>query len=718
MSLPSTSMAIVGRPIKPFIQSSDKTKRRKIKSILNENSNDKIIFATKTILYSDGNRAAADLLKQSTEYSPQRALKIKHTYNNRLSVVKSYTADEALALIIDAKLTKFSYSMLNKGSKPRKADIYPSYNKIKESKIKCYPDNYEVNEYGASIPLQNLVNHTAKRLLESLNISDQNLNEFKNLHLHFKWGCDGSSGHSEYHQKFIETKVESETVSINEKCDGNLFLFSLVPLELVESKNNSDFKNVLWKNQKSSSTRYCRPIKFLFEKETAYNTKSEVSKIKKEINELKPFEGPNSVQIHFFFYLTMVDECMLHIAYKKGILESNKRASVEQKNEMGIPQSWNRSIQQNGLSNDYKDKNSDIRRWLVHCYGLPFLSPGSVSEYFVNYLMKSKPDDERVTRFADYLVDVYISEEAQYPPEVWAEASAEPTLTTNACESFHSHFNSSFYTTHPNIFMFIEKLKEIQIEVYIKLNSINEPFKFQNSKTKKKRENLQSPNEMAIQKKKIQNGLWEKLGIKVDKVVQGKGTSNTGNIGRRFFEHAQEVSEITGLNKILIERFKVILSILACSYNVNFEKYDNYAKDTLKLYLQLYPWYRMPPSVHKILVHGSRAIHLAPFPIGILSEEAQEARNKDYIRFRRQNTRKTSRIDTNTDILHMFLITSDPIITSKSTQNIKEKNNKLCSEAMNLLNDIIETHTTRDLELDSNDSTEDSEFDSSDIHRH
>ncbi|CAI6363407.1 unnamed protein product [Macrosiphum euphorbiae] len=391
MSLPSTSTVNVGRPTKPFIQSSDKTKRRKIKSILNENSKDKIIFATKTILYSDGNRAAADLLKQSTEYSPQRALKIKHTYNNRLSVVKPYTADEALALIIDAKLTKFSYSMLRKGSKQRKADIYPSYNKIKESKIKCYPDNSKVNEYGASIPLQNLVNHTAKRLLESLNISDQNLNESKNLHLHFKWGCDGSSGHSEYHQKFIETEVESGIVSMNEKCDGNLFLFSLVPLQLEGSKNNSDFISVLWKNQKSSSTRYCRPIKFLFEKETAFNTKSEVSKIKKEINELKPFEGPNSVKIHFFFYLTMVDgkiintlcnsssqtcnickcfpkdmnnleiiyslkfngdnlqyglsplhawikclECMLHIAYKKGILESNKRASVEQKNEMAI----------------------------------------------------------------------------------------------------------------------------------------------------------------------------------------------------------------------------------------------------------------------------------------------------------------------------------------------------------------------------------------------
>jgi len=93
MSLPSTSTISVGRPIKQFIQSSDKTKRQKIQSILNENSKDKIIFATKTILYSD--RAAADLLKQSTEYSPQRALKIKHSYNNRLSVVKPHTADEA-----------------------------------------------------------------------------------------------------------------------------------------------------------------------------------------------------------------------------------------------------------------------------------------------------------------------------------------------------------------------------------------------------------------------------------------------------------------------------------------------------------------------------------------------------------------------------------------------------------------------------------------------
>jgi hypothetical protein len=41
----------------------------------------------------------------------------------------------------------------------------------------------------------------------------------------------------------------------------------------------------------------------------------------------------------------------------------------------------------------------------------------SVSEYFVN-LIKSRTDDERVTRFADYFVDVIISEKTQYSPEV------------------------------------------------------------------------------------------------------------------------------------------------------------------------------------------------------------------------------------------------------------------------------------------------------------
>lgn len=64
----------------------------------------------------------------------------------------------------------------------------------------------------------------------------------------------------------------------------------------------------------------------------------------------------------------------------------------------------------------------------------------------------------------------------------------------------------------------------------------------------------------------------------------------------------------------------------------------------------------------------------------MLSEEAEEGRNKNYKRFRRNYKRKISRIETNTDLMHMLLISSDPVITSKSNANIKIKHKKLCSE--------------------------------------
>jgi len=60
----------------------------------------------------------------------------------------------------------------------------------------------------------------------------------------------------------------------------------------------------------------------------------------------------------------------------------------------------------------------------------------------------------------------------------------------------------------------------------------------------------------------------------------------------------------------------------------------------------------MPSSVHKILVHGGKVIKSALLPIGQLTEEAQEARNKDFKRFREYNTRKCNRYATNADLIH------------------------------------------------------------------
>lgn len=71
----------------------------------------------------------------------------------------------------------------------------------------------------------------------------------------------------------------------------------------------------------------------------------------------------------------------------------------------------------------------------------------------------------------------------------------------------------------------------------------------------------------------------------------------------------------------------------------------------------------MPATLHKVLVHGHDIIKHCIIPIGQLSEEAQESRNKDYRNYRERFTRKISRLHTNTDLINRLLITSDPIIS-------------------------------------------------------
>ena len=72
----------------------------------------------------------------------------------------------------------------------------------------------------------------------------------------------------------------------------------------------------------------------------------------------------------------------------------------------------------------------------------------------------------------------------------------------------------------------------------------------------------------------------------------------------------------------------------------------------------------MSQSVHKILVHGHAIIARQYLLIGLMPEEAQEARNKDFKKFREGFSRKTSRIVTNRDLVYRLLVSSDPVIAS------------------------------------------------------
>lgn len=81
----------------------------------------------------------------------------------------------------------------------------------------------------------------------------------------------------------------------------------------------------------------------------------------------------------------------------------------------------------------------------------------------------------------------------------------------------------------------------------------------------------------------------------------------------------------------------------------------------------------MPPVVHKILYHGAKIIDFFNLPIGFFSEEPQEARNKDFRNIRENNCRKSSRVNTNEDLIHWLLITSDPLISSMRVSRPKTR---------------------------------------------
>lgn len=186
------------------------------------------------------------------------------------------------------------------------------------------------------------------------------------------------------------------------------------------------------------------------------------------------------------------------------------------------------------------------------------------------------------------------------------------------------------------------------------------------------------------QKKQIVQESLRRISITVDVVKQGAGTSNTGNVARSFFMQASNVAKATEINETLIKRFHSILQVLTCGSAINPKAFENYAFETAKLCVQLYPWYKLPPSVHKVLIHGSKIIEELKLPIGWYSEEPQEANNKIFKRARAENSRMCDRRMSNEDIIHHLLISSDPLISNLRIKE-KGKSKDLTEEAKTLL---------------------------------
>lgn len=136
-----------------------------------------------------------------------------------------------------------------------------------------------------------------------------------------------------------------------------------------------------------------------------------------------------------------------------------------------LGQSWYRRIQQNKLLlKEYLNKSSEVGTWLKCFFGLSYLPPNEISDGFTDLL--SIAPTNMFTEFTDYILENYILPDSAFPPVMWASAPSNNPKTTNGVESFHRHYNSQFYSPHPNMYLVIDTVLQIQTESELKLNSI------------------------------------------------------------------------------------------------------------------------------------------------------------------------------------------------------------------------------------------------------
>ena len=550
-----------GRKKTDFEECCTRTKNRKTKDLRESTPLPMLTHATQASLRASGNIEASKLIKEIMS-SPTRAEKYRKSLNRPVEMKMS--GDEALSMLVEAQLSVHQYNVIQKSSPQR----FPCYSVVQLAKKQCYPkeDSITVCETSAEISLQELLNHTVDRLLmvQKPFIDTLGKNELNNLCLYAKWGFDGSSGHSAYKQAFLNP----------EASDASVFITSIVPLRL-ECGNI-----IVWQNPRPASTRFCRPLKISFVKETATISKQEKARVEEEIKHLTDSVisvGDNTIKVRHNLILSMID---------------------------------------GKVCNAITETTSTQKCFLC----------GATSNDF--------------NRIDDMIMKEVKTENLQFGLSV-----------------LHGWIR------------FFECLLHISYKL---------PIKKWQARTMREKQIV------AETKERIQKAFMQKAGLIVDKPKPGFGSTNDGNTARRFFQNAELSADITGIKKDLIKKMHTMLIAVSCGHDIDEEKFREFAHQTARCFVHYYPWYNMTPTLHKFFIHGPEIIRNALLPIGQLTEEAQEARNKDFKRYRERFSRKINRKQSNRDVLNMLLVTSDPVISSMRKLP-RKKLQTLPKEALELL---------------------------------
>lgn len=544
--------------------------------------------------------------------SPERAKEVVRCQENTIP----YTDEEAVLLNVENNLPSRLYHELRTTAKTKHADIYPTYRQVNRAKMACYPDEIQLNHNVSEVPLQNLLNHSAERILqlqkhELVKLKPNSKDRFK-LILTVKWGHDGSSGSSDWRQQYIGENLKDSS-------ETDLFCTSLVPLRL---KCSAD---IIWENPTPSSVRFCRPLSLQYGKETPELAYEAQVRVERQIRELKPYST-----------------CVRIGDAKKDPVHWRKKLKVEIKEEAAGRFKDDYGAYENIVC--YVDVFFNVQQALIDP---SIASPITGSNAALDcHLCASKPNP---------FDQAQLNAAALRPPR-----PVNPESFKYMLSPLHAWVSCFECLTHLSCFL---------------------P---QDSWTAGADINMR----VSQRKADIQRGFRKQLGLMIDKPRSGCAVSvNDANTAIKAFHSESTFARICGLDQGLIHRFKVILTTLSCDYEIDFEEFGQYCQTTAELFNALYHWFHVPLAVHKILHHGEAMASEVILPIGMMSEEAQKARNKGYQQVFLKQTNRNKELSL-TDIMKHLMITGDPSLSFKSINMRKSRENwKLLGDVITLLKD-------------------------------
>ncbi|KAJ8666761.1 hypothetical protein QAD02_008423 [Eretmocerus hayati] len=180
----------------------------------------------------------------------------------------------------------------------------------------------------------------------------------------------------------------------------------------------------------------------------------------------------------------------------------------------------------------------------------------------------------------------------------------------------------------------------------------------------------------------IENNSQFGMGVRVDQVRGGFGSSNTRNVARRRLADPENFSKALEIDETLVKEVSLILRLFRCKKDLRLDEVRRICYETHDYFFRVYEEAYVNSTLHKALIHGADIAGLFPLPVAFFSKDALRTWHKIFRRAMVYHARQCGRVERLTDLFNRGTHLSDPSISLISFRERKKPESHGITEDM------------------------------------